>query len=59
MKISELIEKLEIAKRIHGDVYVSIRHTSAHEFSPYDDLINITDVQYNAEVNMVAVSVYN
>ena len=52
MKISELIEKLEIAKRIHGDVYVSIRHTSVHEALPIY-------VQYDTEVNMVAVSVYN
>lgn len=57
-KISGLADALDKIRTAHGDVYVSIRHSAAHEFSPQDDLTDL-DVIYDAEVNMAVIQVTN
>lgn len=57
-KISSLIDALDRIQAAHGDVYVSVRHSSNHAFSPYDDLTDL-DAVYDAEVNMAVIQVTN
>lgn len=58
MKTSELIQLLENHMGIHGDTYVSIRHATEHEFSPTDDLTDIS-VKYDKSRNLLVLHVQN
>ena len=58
MKISELIDALERCRDDHGDVYVSIRHTARHQFSPSDDLMEIRP-EYDGRSNLLVIHTEN
>ena len=58
MKISELIYALERCRENHGDVYVSVRHTSRHQFSPTDDMTEIRP-EYDRNSNLFVIHVEN
>ena len=58
MKASTLAAVLDAIKAEHGDVYVSVRHESAHGFGPDDDLTDIA-VRYDDRSNLAVISVYN
>ena len=59
MTLSQIIEKLEILQLTHGNVYLSVRHTAEHAFSPEDDLTRITDIKYNPDTNLATLYVNN
>lgn len=58
MKLSELMDALERCQKKNGDVHVSIRHTSRHQFSPNDDLTEIRP-EYDRDSNMFVIHVEN
>lgn len=59
MKVYELACILENIRHEYGDVYVSVQHTAGHDFSPTDDLTNITKVKYNKKTNLATICVSN
>lgn len=58
MHLKELIAKLKAIADDHGDVYVSVRHEAAHEFSPDDDLLDLAP-GYDPERGVAVIKVRN
>ena len=58
MKLYELLEQLERCREQHGNVYVTVRHTAKHEFTPADDLTEIR-TEYDGDENLFVIYVEN
>lgn len=58
MKLTELLDKLEQCRAQHGNVYIAVRHTARHEFTPADDLTAIS-AEYDSRNNLFVINVEN